>query len=393
MLISILAFFILLYWLIILISGTKGFLSIKNLPNSKNLTDTSLPYVSIIVAAKEEEHTITQTVVQLMAQNYPRYEIIAINDRSQDKTGLKLNELKQLAENRSHHKVPYTIIHITNLPKKWLGKNHALYQGYLQAKGNILLFTDADVRFHPDTLRDAAQYMKQNNVDHLSLFPNMLTAHWSLRAFVHFFLFSLFLYTQPWRANDDRHNKHGMGIGAFNMLTKHAYESIGTHKAFALRPDDDLQLGNRVKQAGFRQRLLSAKSYLEVEWYSNLYSALKGLEKNMFSGFQYNIYFSLAAVGGQFLFFLFPYIASFWASGFTLLAFIASIVIMSFLYLLTIQRFSNEPGIEVIILPFSIVLLIYTILRSVWLVLRRGGIYWRGTFYSIKDLKAENNKK
>ncbi|WP_213055581.1 glycosyltransferase, partial [Escherichia coli] len=112
------------------------------------------PLVSIIIAAKEEESTIADTVKHLLDQTYPRIEIIAVNDRSRDSTGRKLDELRRWSENRGDLHIPVRIIHITSLPSGWIGKNHALYQGYAQARGKYLLFTDADVKFAPNTVSD-----------------------------------------------------------------------------------------------------------------------------------------------------------------------------------------------------------------------------------------------
>ncbi|UJF32596.1 glycosyltransferase [Paenibacillus hexagrammi] len=274
----------LLYWLLTSIMLSKGLRLLYPLPRWSNLPDKP-PLVSVIIAAKEEESTIMQTVRHLLSQNYPRLEIIAVNDRSQDATGIRLEELRKWSEQRTGISTPLKIIHITHLPEGWLGKNHALYQGYLQARGQYVLFTDADILFSPTTITDAVSYMKEHQVDHLTLAPLMVARQPLLRGFVHFFFFSFSLFVRPWNANRDDTRRHGMGIGAFNMVSRHAYETIGTHQAIALRPDDDLQLGIRLKSAGFKQRILSARHSLQVEWYRSLREAIQGLEKIYFQAF------------------------------------------------------------------------------------------------------------
>lgn len=380
----------LLYWLFMLIQMGVGLKLLNPLPPASGKPGKP-PLVSIILAAKEEEKTIRETVQYLLQQDYSRFEIIAVNDRSQDSTGRKLEELRKWSESRPESRIPLTIIHITTLPEGWLGKNHALYQGYKQARGNYLLFTDADVKFQPGTIRDAIQYAEQEDADHVTMSPYMKSGSFWLQAFVHYFLFSLCLFIRPWRANLDHQHRHGMGIGAFNLIRRKAYEGIGTHKAFALRPDDDLQLGLRVKKAMYKQRFVTGNEHLEVEWYPNLKSAVLGLEKNLFSGFRYRFTYALAGVLGQLLFFFFPFIGLWIVPGWPGLAYILSAAIAIGLYMLSTRRMTGDSGREAIVFPITVCLLVYVLGRSVFLTLRRGGIYWRGTFYSLRELKKRRS--
>ncbi|CAG7646261.1 glycosyltransferase [Paenibacillus allorhizosphaerae] len=387
----------LVYWLFMLwdtLQARKWMLTLHP-PDSPPLRPESqrpapgndTPLVSVIVAAKEEEASITETVRHLLSQTYPRLEIIAVNDRSQDATGRKLDELRRWSEGRSAIEVPLRVIHITALPSGWLGKNHALYQGYLQARGSYLLFTDADVLFEPGTIADAVRYMREEQADHLTLAPQMLVKGFWLRAFVYYFFFTFSLYIRPWRANDDLQHRHGMGIGAFNLLTRNAYERIGTHRAFALRPDDDLHLGRLIKAARLRQRLALASRHIAVEWYRSLSEAVRGLEKNLFSGFGYRLPLATLGVIGLLAVFLFPFIGLFAAQGWPAAVFGLDVVLMVTVYVLLARSITGPVGTEIIAFPLTVCLLCYTVIRSVWLTLRQRGIYWRGTFYSLKELK------
>ncbi|MDF2670753.1 MAG: nucleotide-diphospho-sugar transferase [Paenibacillus sp.] len=382
----------LLYWLFMLIQCVIGLKLLQPLPRQMDADKAhKTPLVSIILAAKEEETTIRDTVQHLLKQDYGRFEIIAVNDRSRDSTGRKLDELRKWSEGKPESRIPLTIIHITSLPEGWLGKNHALYQGYKQAKGKYLLFTDADVKFHPSTLRDAIAYAEKHEVDHVTMSPYMRSQSFWLRAFVHYFLFSLCLFIRPWRANMDHQHRHGMGIGAFNLISRSAYEGIGTHQAFALRPDDDLQLGYRVKKAMYKQRFVTGNDHLEVEWYPDLRSAVLGLEKNMFSGFRYRLSYALAGVMGQLLFFFYPFIGLWITPGWSRAAYALSAAIAISLYIFCTQRMTRDSGREAIVFPLTVCLLVYVLSRSVYLTLRRGGIYWRGTFYSLRELKKRRS--
>ncbi|NEW09232.1 glycosyltransferase [Paenibacillus sp. SYP-B3998] len=385
---GIIAILTLLYWIFMTLDTYKGLHLLRTLPRSTKQLDKP-PLVSVIIAAKEEENTILETVQHLLSQNYPRLEIIAVNDRSQDATGVKLDELRRWSERKEGIRTPLQIIHITHLPVGWLGKNHALYQGYLQARGQYLLFTDADIIFSPTTISDATAYMQENDVQHLTLSPNMIARGALLRGFVHFFLFSFSLFVRPWRANKDDSRRQGIGIGAFNMVSRKAYDAIGTHKAIALRPDDDLQLGISLKRAGFRQRMLSGKHTLQVEWYRSLREAITGLEKNLFSGFRYSYSIAILACLGQLFFFIFPWLGLLFLWDWRGVLFSLTVILQIWLYRLLIDRIVGKRGSEAYQLPVSAALLLYTIIRSVWLTWKQGGIYWRGTFYSLRELRKK----
>ncbi|MVP01980.1 glycosyltransferase [Paenibacillus lutrae] len=380
------ALLILLYWLITLAEYLRGMKLLRELPPSGPLSDP-LPLVSVIIAAKEEESTIRDTVRHLLAQDYPRLELIVVNDRSQDATGSTLEELKKWSQTREEIRIPLRIIHITALPAGWLGKNHALYQGYLQARGQWLLFTDADIRFRPETVRDAIHYARLEQADHLTLTPTMTTRTFWLRSFIHHFLFSMTLFTRPWRVNRDDLTSGGMGIGAFNLIRRQTYEAIGTHKAIALRPDDDLQLGASVKRDGHRQRLASSRGLLQLEWYPDMHSAVRGLEKNFFSGFGYHTLLAAAAGAGQLLLFTFPWIGMLLHGDWRSLVHLLSVLITIRLYLKQVRLVSGKPSTDALVIPISAVMLVYVLLRSVGLTLRQGGVYWRGTFYPLSELK------
>lgn len=148
------------------------------------------PFVSIIVAARNEEQAIERTIRLLLAQRYPSYEVIAVNDRSEDRTGDILDALKLLAAGS----VAYTPLHLKEVPQGWLGKNHALFRGYQLAKGQLILFTDADVAFHEDTIAAAVAAFTADEADHLTAAPRMTARTFLLRAFVRFFYFH-FQYT------------------------------------------------------------------------------------------------------------------------------------------------------------------------------------------------------
>ncbi|GAA0357735.1 glycosyltransferase [Bacillus horti] len=409
LLFDVLAVLTLVYWLGIFIDSLIGLRSIKEIqkmPNDRvhhnnptaanyngSMSNVGLPFVSVIVAARNEEKDISRTIKQLLAQDYPAFEVIAVNDRSTDGTANRLSELQAWWEEQSINRSSSPTLKqldITELPDGWIGKNHALYQGVQLAKGEYLLFTDADVRFDPAMLRSAVAAAQGEQVDLLTLSPQMEAKHFVLRLFVHYFLFSFTLFKRLWVANNDKQHKYGVGIGAFNLIKKSVYEEIGTHRSISMRPDDDLQLGMKVKQGGFRQRVHTAKSMLQVEWYPTLKEAIQGLEKNAFAGLHYSYALAFFALFGQLFVFLFPFIAIFIWQDWKLLSYGLTIALIFTLYLLHVRKMSSDSGLNMFLLPVSVLLFCFVFVRAILLTMFKGGIVWRGTFYRLTELRKKN---
>jgi glycosyltransferase involved in cell wall biosynthesis len=379
------AFALSVLWGVTLVRTYLGISTVRDLPSGLDLPDRR-PLVSVIIAAKEEQENIQETIRHLMKQTYERIEIIAVNDRSNDATGAKMEALKAWSEGKPNH-VTLKIIHITHLPPGWLGKNHAMYQGYLQSKGTYLLFTDADVRFEPDTILDTVAYAHEHKADHITLLPKLIAHSFWLKAFVHYFLFSICLFVPPWTGNNDQQHRRGIGVGAFNFIRRDAYEQLGTHRALSMRPDDDLRLGMLVKMRGFKQRVLAGAKRIEVEWYPTLGAAVRGLEKNLYSGFGYRLPLAILGVAMQLFLIVFPLIAPLWSRGPALGIYVLADLFLVASYLMYIRRFNDEEGWDALVLPVSAFLLSLTCIRSVTLAHVRKGVFWRGTFYPLDELR------
>lgn len=236
---------------------------------------TDVPRVSIIVPARNEEKKIREALQSLLAQDYPYLEFIILNDRSTDRTG-------EILAAMSAADARLRVTNIEELPPGWLGKNYALYQGAERATGELLLFTDADVVMHPSALAKAVNYLGASQLQHLTVMPRVRMPTLPLRLFCSAFGIFFSGYLRPWRAKDPA-SRSFIGVGAFNLVTAEAYKAAGTHRAIAMRPDDDLKLGKLLKRAGYRQGMVLGMGLLEVEWYSSLSELIDGLMKNAFA--------------------------------------------------------------------------------------------------------------
>ncbi|MBN1956943.1 MAG: glycosyltransferase [Desulfuromonadales bacterium] len=336
------------------------------------------PAVTIIAAARNEERHLHQAVLSLLNQDCPDLEVIIVNDRSTDRSGAILDQLAQQFP-------ALRVIHIDSLPFGWLGKNHALWVATQQAGGEWLLFTDADVMMTPDCLPRALSYAESESLDHLAVGPEAHMPSFLLNAFGLTFGYFFGLFTRPWKAPDPRSRAH-IGIGAFNLVRHSIYNQVGGHRTIALRPDDDLKLGKIIKQAGYRQKLAYGAGLIQVEWYSTVPEVIRGLEKNLFAGADYRLGLTLGGILFNLLVFLLPWPALLLTHGLVRISFFAACLIM-ILVAADGARFHGFNRWTAVAFPLTVALFTFIVLRTLIVTLVQGGIYWRGTFYALKELK------
>ncbi|MCL6572113.1 MAG: glycosyltransferase family 2 protein [Bacillus sp. (in: Bacteria)] len=369
-----------LVWTFFLLDGLIGLRKIDVLEKEEVLE--SGPLLSVVVAARNEEKQISPSILSQLEQTYSNVEWILINDRSIDATGTIIDELTKIDPRMK-------VIHIDELPDGWLGKNHALYKGTLQATGKWLLFTDADIKFEKEAFAKALHYFERHQLDHLTAAPNLSANRFWLKSFVAFFLFGFSYFKRPWLANNPK-SKTGTGIGAFNLVSTEAYLAFGTHKKLKMRPDDDLQLGMKMKKAGYRQRIVTALKLIEVEWYGSLKEAFVGLEKNTFAGLHYRISMVLFAVLGVFITNVLPFVMIFSANKLVALLSFGNIFLCGILYIFVIKKLTLFSPMLFFVFPITALLFIYSIVRSSILTFIRGGIVWRGTTYRLSELRKKD---
>lgn len=369
-----------LVWIIFLLDALIGLRKLDSLEKEVSLDHG--PLLSVIVAARNEEKQIRASILSQLKQTYKNVEWILVNDRSTDETGKIMDELTK-------DDLRIKVIHINELPAGWLGKNHALYKGTRQASGRWLLFTDADVKYEKEAFAKALHYFEEFQLDHLTAAPNLHANQFWLKSFVAFFLFGFSYFKRPWMANNPK-SKIGTGIGAFNLVSKKAYESFGTHEKLKMRPDDDLQLGMKMKKAGYRQRIVTALQLIEVEWYGSLKEAFVGLEKNTFAGLNYRISMVFFSIFGVFVTNVLPFLTMFSEDKTIVLLSLGNIVISGLLYIIIIKKMTVFSPALFLVLPITALLFIYSIIRASFLTFKRGGIVWRGTTYRLSELREKD---
>lgn len=364
----------LLLWLLLTVDWLLGVRRVDRL--TPKVEQTDLPTLSVVIPALNEEGAIEISLESVLAQDYPGLEVIVLNDRSTDRTGAILDRMQ-----RAYPQLQ--VVHIETLPAGWLGKNHALHLGAQKARGEWLLFIDADVKFEPGALEAAGSYAVQHGLEHLTAIPHMTAKGPLLKSFVAAFML-LFSY-KVLRFSGRVTGEH-IGLGAFNLLQRSTYETIGGHTEIALRPDDDLMLGKLVKRAGFRQSVVFAAELMEVEWYMGVKEAVQGLNKNAFAGLGYSLPLVLIVAGTLLVTHIFPFVAIFLTSGWAQLVY--ALVLLAVLLIYAVgHRFTKLNPVYVLLHPLGTAILVYATLESAFKALAQGGIRWRGTFYPLRELK------
>ena len=352
----------------------------RRLRSLKDATpDSAGPPLSIVAAARNEARWIEAAATSLLRLDYPDLEIIIVDDRSTDETGAILDRLA-----RRHSRL--TVKHIAELPDDWLGKNHALWVGAAEASGALLLFTDADVLFEPSTVRRAVALMEQDGIDHLTAIPDARVPGFALKAFVAAFGVFFSLYSRPWKARDPR-SRHHIGVGAFNLIRADAYKAIGTHRAIAMRPDDDIKLGKLVKKHGFRQDVVYGQDFLVVEWYASLREMIDGLMKNAFAGVNYSLLAVAGSTAALVLVYVWPVLALFVTRGVTQALYGVSVLLIVLIFWIS-ARYGGGSPLYVLAFPAAALLFAYIIWRAALLAVFRGTVTWRGTAYPLARMRA-----
>jgi glycosyltransferase involved in cell wall biosynthesis/predicted outer membrane lipoprotein len=361
------------------------------------------PRVSIIVPARNEEEMIEQAVGTMLMLDYDNYEVIAVNDRSTDRTGEILETLVEKSRGsqprrRLAHPMPdleqpmrnversmLRVIQHRELPAGWLGKTHAMWTAANEATGEWLLFTDADVLFKPESVRRALAYAEAEQADHVVVFPRMIMKSPGERMMIAFFL-TLFMFGhRPWKVADPSTDDH-MGVGAFNLVRRNVYEAVGTYEALRMEVLDDMKLGKVVKRAGFRQRNAFGGDLISIRWAKGAMGIVNNLTKNFFAILSFQWPRTLLSMIALAFLNLLPFVGIWLAHGWERLPYAIALASLFAVYVGISGRSGVRPYYFVLH-PVSSLLFIYTLLRSMTLTLWHDGIVWRGTKYPLEELR------
>ena len=365
-------------WAILGAQCSVGIRRLPHLSSATPLPGDALPPVSLLVSARDEAEKMPAALRSMLSLDYPAFEVVVVDDRSRDATP---EILREISAGCKHLRT----IRVDKLPEGWLGKPHGLQTAYEHSKGEWLVFTDADVRYEPQTLRLAVSLALERGLDHLTLIPWMEIHGFWERTVINFFGTAVILFTRPWSVPNPASSAY-IGIGAFQLIRRGAYERIGTHQRLAMEVVDDMKLGRLVKQSGLVSCAGLAGEMVRIRWHSGLGNIIRGTEKNFFAVSGFRTGTALAQYLAMLVFNLLPFVALPFVSGWARVFAAAGAVIAVAVSGASAARNGGSP-LYGLTHPLGALLVFYMAMRSMVLTLRQNGIYWRDTFYPLDTLR------
>ncbi len=338
-----------------------------------------LPPLSLVSPACNEAEHVERALRSVLTQDYPRLEIVAVDDRSSDATGTILDNLA--AEDPR-----VKALHVQTLPHGWLGKLNALRLGTAAATGEWLLFADADVRFAPGALRRAVAWAESEGLDLLTLAPSLDPAGVLCDAFYNVVPVVLAMGGRPWEVPDPRKRTVG-GMGAFILVRRKAFEASPGFEWLRLEVADDVGLGLLIKEHGGRCALANGRDLLHLGWYASYSDMVVKTQKNWFGILGRFSAPTLAAKAGLVLVGALAPLAALLPVEPTALRLLAlpgplalgAATVLASAWLGLPLRLAWLPQIGLVATAVAM-------LRAAWVGWREGGIRWRGELYRSEDL-------
>ena len=367
-----------LFWLTYGLRVAYGAMHLPWLKDFPPAADAECPRISILFAARDEEEKLPAALNTLLEIDYPDLEVIAVDDRSTDATGRILDGFA-----KTHPRL--RVVHVADLPRGWLGKPHALEKAFEASTGEWLLFTDADVRFRRDALRRAVALAKQHKLDHLTLLADVEMSGFWETVLLTFFGLAFHLGNNPGGVSDENSRAY-VGVGAFQLMTRMAYEASGTHRRLAMEVVDDMKLAKMIREAGFCSGVGVSEDAVVVRWHAGLNNLIQGTTKNFFAAFGYRLPFTIVALAGMFAVNVLPFAGLLFGEGWVRL-FSGIAVLIALCFHAGVDVVMRVSPLYALTQPLGALLFCYMLLRSMVVTLWQGGIVWRDTFYPLEELK------
>jgi cellulose synthase/poly-beta-1,6-N-acetylglucosamine synthase-like glycosyltransferase len=344
------------------------------------------PKVSIILPARNEEEFLPKCLDSLIDQDYSNYEIIAIDDSSEDLTPKIISK---------YAKQNSKIIPVSAKPKPdgWMGKNWACMEGYKKATGELLLFTDADTKHAKNVISLAVSHLLTFNLDALTAMPKMVTIDFWTKITLP--MISTFLHTRfsAVRVNDPS-KKTGYFFGSFFIIKQKTYEEVGTHESVKQEIIEDGALGKKVKESGYKMKMVRGDHLIEAVWArdkSTLWNGLKRLMIPLYlqsQGIAVGIFFAVLFL----LFMPFPILAYSSILAFETISnsmvFVSSLIASILIYtgaIIEVKKGLHLKLIHALFCPLGSLVVVLGFLSGLLQAKKDSSISWRGRNYSMKD--------
>ncbi len=239
-------------------------------------TDRAAPFVSVIVPARNEERSIQLCVESIAASDYPDFEVIVVDDRSDDAT------LELARAIPSNHARRVVVVPGHPLPKGWMGKPWACAQGVKEAQGDLLLFTDADTVHAPELLGQAVAGMIEDEADALTLLgQQIMETFWERLVQTHVMAAMIFRFPNPGKPLPPERWRDAIANGQFMLFDRGAYEEIGGHEAVKGEVVEDQRLAQILCRSGKRLTMRAAETVFATRMYRSFDELIEGWSKNL----------------------------------------------------------------------------------------------------------------
>ncbi|GAB4471135.1 MAG: glycosyltransferase family 2 protein [Anaerolineales bacterium] len=324
------------------------------------------PFVSILIPMRNEAQRITETVRSLLSQDYPNFEVIILDDHSEDNSA----EVARLAAQGDER---VKVIYGAPLPKGWLGKNWACHQAAQHAHGDYLLFSDADVSWHPEALTALMGEALRTKSDLLTCFPTQKSVTWGERLIVPLMAFTVLAYLPVLAVHYLPFRVFAAAIGQCLLFRRRAYEQVGGHAAVRQRIVEDMAFAYAIKGKGLRLRICDAHGFLQTRMYTNWREVRHGFAKNILAGHGNSVLFLLFSTLFHWWLFLVP-----WGLALTRLSWEYLLFgVLGVVTRMLTAVISRQRARDALLLPLSVLLMSVIAAQSLWQRVG-GGSVWKG---------------
>ncbi|MCB8929008.1 MAG: glycosyltransferase [Ardenticatenaceae bacterium] len=357
----------------LLILGITAVSNFLFFPRLKATQLAQQPKLSILIPARNEAVVIGQTIRALLAQTVTNFELILLDDQSDDGTGA-------IATQAANGDARFRLLSGTPLPPGWLGKNWACHQLSQAATGEYLLFADADVRWAPNALAALLALAQTEQADLLTVWPTQQTETWPERLVVPLMSFAILCYLPILPVHYTNLPAFAAANGQCLLFRREAYEKVGGHTAVHNNVIEDVALAKAIKAHKLRLRMADGNRLVSCRMYQNWPEVRAGFAKNILAGHGNSIPFLLLSTVFHWIIFLFPWLwfattLDVWPLGLGL----AGVVLRGGTAVFTHQR-----PLDALLMPISVLMMTRIAFQSIqWQ--RHGTAEWKGRRLEIGD--------
>ncbi|MCB9008970.1 MAG: glycosyltransferase [Ardenticatenaceae bacterium] len=335
-------------------------------PRLKTQQPQQQPRLSILIPARNEAAVIAQTVKTLLAQTYANFELILLDDQSEDGT-------ETIAAQAAGDDSRFRLLAGRPLPPGWLGKNWACHQLSQAATGEWLLFADADVRWTAVAVSSLLAEAQKQQADLLAIWPTQQTKSWAERLVVPLLGFVILCYLPILPVHYTRWAAFSAANGQCLLFRRTAYDRIGGHAAVRHNVIEDIALAKQIKRAQLRLRLADANRLVSCRMYQTWAEVRAGFAKNILAGHGNSLLFLLLSTVFHWLVFVLPWL---WFA-LTLDAWPLILLVGGVLLRLGTAVFTRQRPRDAIFMPISVLLMSWIAIQAIWWRYR-GTTEWKG---------------